>query len=249
MTMKEQDHPDVPRASNPQPARADQFVERMFSGFGHASEVRPTQGQRLARHPYRPLSESRAKPGVRYRLPTQVPEVPVQADSPAIDVMTDLRRGAAVVTRSYATVDAAHAAMIAHGVRALFVVDEHSIVLGILTSTDVLGERPIQVAQERGARHSEVLVREVMTPANLLEAIDLEEVLRARVGDVVASLRLSGRQHALVVESAAADAASPTCSVRGIFSLTQIARQLGLPPQTGHDIARTFAEIESAIGA
>jgi CBS-domain-containing membrane protein len=154
-----------------------------------------------------------------------------------------------VVTRSYATVDAAHAAMIAHGVRALFVVDEHSIVLGILTSTDVLAERPIQVAQERGVRHSEVLVREVMTPANLLEAIDLEEVLHAHVGDVVASLRRSGRQHALVVESAPADAASPTSTVRGIFSLTQIARQLGLPPQTGHDIARTFAEIESAIGA
>jgi hypothetical protein len=34
----------------------------------------------------------------------------------------------------------------------------------------------------------EVLVREVMTPAELLEAMELEEVLHARVADVVASL-------------------------------------------------------------
>ena len=38
-------------------------------------------------------------------------------------------------------------------------------------------------------------------------------------------------------------------SVRGIFSLTQIARQLGIPPQQIHDIARTFAEIQAAIAS
>jgi hypothetical protein len=36
--------------------------------------------------------------------------------------------------------------------------------------------------------------------------------------------------------------------VRGIFSLSQVARQLGLAlPQTG-EVARTFAEIEAALG-
>src|SRR5436853_174646 len=35
--------------------------------------------------------------------------------------------------------------------------------------------------------------------------------------------------------------------VRGIFSLSQIARQLGVAVQTGGEVARTFAEIESAI--
>jgi len=126
-------------------------------------------------------------------------------------------------------------------------VEAAGIVLGIITSTDVLGERPIQLAHERGARHDEVLVRDVMTPAERLEAMELEDVLRARVGDVIASLRLSGRQHALVIESMQAQPS--TRVVRGIFSLTQIARQLGLPPQPAHNIARTFSEIEAAIGA
>ena len=79
--------------------------------------------------------------------------------------------------------------------------------------------------------------------------MDLDDVLHARVGDVIASLRVSGRQHALVIDSAATGAPPATRTVRGIFSLTQIARQLGLPPQPGHDVARTFAEIEAAIGA
>ena len=92
-------------------------------------------------------------------------------------------------------------------------------------------------------------MRDLMMPADLLEAISFEEVMQARVGDIVATLRRSGRQHALAIESAPAGAASPILFVRGIFSLTQIARQLGLPPQPGHEVARTFAEIEAALGA
>jgi hypothetical protein len=77
----------------------------------------------------------------------------------------------------------------------------------------------------------------------------IEDVVHARVGDVIATLKRSGRRHALVVESPRDEAGPPTHTVRGIFSITQIARLLGLPPEPGHDVARTFAEIEAAIGA
>jgi hypothetical protein len=59
-------------------------------------------------------------------------------------------------------------------------------------------------------------------------------------------LRLAGRQHALAVE-ATSEASGAQKTVRGIFSLTHIARQLGIPPQQTHDISRTFAEIQAAI--
>jgi len=36
--------------------------------------------------------------------------------------------------------------------------------------------------------------------------------------------------------------------VRGIFSISQVARQLGVALQTGGEVARTFSEIESALG-
>jgi len=235
--------------SSPESDHMPQLVERMFSGIVRDYDVRPLPVQRPREQLYRPLRETKAGVGATYRLQSQVSGARVQADARATDVMTDLRKVAAVVTRSFATVHDAHQAMIAHGVRALFVVDEQSIVLGIITATDILGEKPVQLAQQRGVRHDEILVRDLMTPADLLEAMSFEEVTQACVGDIVATLRRSGRQHALVIESAPAGAASSTLFVRGMFSLTQIARQLGLPPQPGHEVARTFAEIEAAIGA
>jgi CBS domain-containing protein len=238
---------DAPPA-NAAPERKDALVERMFSGFLHPLEVHPAPKPPPSEEPYRPLGQVKADAGVTYRLKSPTRELRVQASSPATDVMTDLSRVAAVTTTAGATADAAHQAMIRHGVRALFVVDEARVVLGVITANDVLGERPIQIAQDRGVQHAEVLVREVMTPADLLEVLDLQDVLKVRVGDIVETLKHSGRQHALVIEFGAADSTA-TWTVRGIFSLTQIARQLGLTPQFGHSVARTFAEIEAAIGA
>jgi hypothetical protein len=251
MTTKNSASPDDPAAKGLEPKHGSQFVGRMFSGFGHVSEARPAQArpQPPLEEPFRALRQSKASPGVTYRLQSHTSQLRVQASSPATDVMTDLSRVAAVTTAGGASIDEAHQAMITHGVRALFVVDDARVVLGIITAEDILGERPIQIAQDRGVRHVEVRVSEVMTPADLLEAMELQDVLQVRVGDIVETLKGSGRQHALVIESGSADAVSATRTVRGIFSLTQIARQLGLPPQVGRNIASTFAEIEAAIGA
>jgi hypothetical protein len=109
-----------------------------------------------------------------------------------------------------------------------------------------VSEKPVQFTHQRGIRHDEVMVRDIMTPADRLEAMEFEDVLKARVGDVIATLKLSGRQHALAIEHG--PAAVGARSIRGMFSLTQIARQLGLPPQAVHDIRRTFVEIEAAMG-
>jgi len=106
----------------------------------------------------------------------------------------------------------------------------------------------MRFAQARGIRHGEVLVRDIMTPSDRLEILERDAVSHARVGDVVATLRFAGRQHALVVESSP-EAPGNEKTIIGIFSLTQIARQLGVPPQQVHDIARTFAEIEAVIAS
>ena len=66
---------------------------------------------------------------------------------------------------------------------ALFVVDGARQVFGIITSTDILGEKPVRFAQENGIRHGEVAVRDIMTPADRLEILDFYNVQRARVGD------------------------------------------------------------------
>ncbi len=162
-------------------------------------------------------------------------------DSRALSVMTDFAIVPAATIEPDASVDDANRSMIRRGVRSLVVVDHDRRVLGIVTATDVLGERPMQAALARNARHDEVLVREIMTPNERMEALPLEALLDAKIGHLVATLSKAGRQHALVVEKGSAGDV-----VRGIFSLTQIAAQLGIAIEA-NAVAGTFAEVEAAL--
>jgi CBS domain-containing protein len=166
----------------------------------------------------------------------------VTLDSAALLVMTDLKRVAAAVISPQDTMDQAHAFMMQRGVRMLLVVDDRQNLAGIITTNDVLGEKPVAVAQERRIRHSDILVADVMTPAERLDAFDMHAVQSARVGQVVTSLQHARRHHALVVQQGA----DGRREVRGIFSLSQIARQLGLALQLPAE-AKSFAEIEAAL--
>ncbi|MBN8441637.1 MAG: CBS domain-containing protein [Thauera sp.] len=169
----------------------------------------------------------------------------VRLDSAALDVMTDLRLVPAATVDVGMSQLEAHRAMQARGVRLLLVTDADRGVVGVVTAADFLGERPVRVAREHGLRLDELGVAKVMTPLSAMEAVRLEDVLRSEVGHVVATLRRSGRQHALVVEPAGEGQAR----IRGIFSMTQLARQLGEALPEATEIARSFAEIEAALAA
>jgi CBS domain-containing protein len=192
--------------------------------------------------------------GAGFRRPTQAAAARVTLESPALDVMTDLARVSPATIRPQAPLAGANHFMITRGVRLLLVVDEtHETVLGVITATDILGERPMMVATSRGLRRDELTVADIMTPAAQVEAISMENLQIARVGHVLETLRRAGRQHALVVDfdvqpgARVIDPPVRRAMVRGIFSISQIARQLGIALETGGEVARTFSEIESAI--
>ena len=192
---------------------------------------------------YKPLPVSPLAGGAGLHQPTLFSPQLVQADSPAIEVMTDLKLVPVASIDAETHIDVANQAMIARGVRSLLVVDETGAVVGLITARDVLGERPMQCVQKRGIRHGEIRVRDVMTGRDDLEVLLLADVLRAQVGQIVETLRLAGRQHAMVVD---VDPLTGRQMVRGIFSASQIARQLGIALHTT-EVARTFAEIEAVI--
>jgi len=177
--------------------------------------------------------------GAGFRRPTQAEAARVTPDSPALHVMTDLARVSPATIRPQAPLAGANQFMITRGVRLLLVVDERDVILGLITATDLLGERPLQVATERGLRRDELSVADVMTPAAQIEVIALADVEASRVGHVLETLRRLGRQHALVADRGN--------TVRGIFSISQIARQLGVTLASGGSVARTFSEIEAAL--
>jgi predicted transcriptional regulator len=191
---------------------------------------------------YLPLSLHRLQSEARYHQATQDTER-LRVDSPALSVMTDLRRTPAATIDLETTVDAVNRFMIVRGVRLLLVSNDERQVLGLIASIDVLGEKPVQFALERSIKRQDVRVRDVMIPIERLEVLHYADVIHAEVGHVVATLKHSGRQHALVSDMGT-DGKSET--LRGIFSATQIARQLGIVIQTT-EVAQTFAEIGSAL--
>jgi CBS-domain-containing membrane protein len=186
---------------------------------------------------YSPLSLAALGPAARLAEP--MPPGRVTLDDPAFSVMTDLREVAAATTTLEETLDQAHAQMIRRGVRLLFVLDRERAVAGVITATDLLGEKPIRFMQSRGVSHGEIQVADLMTPAALLEAFPLLDVAQMRVGHILATLKAVGRQHLLVAEDGGQ-------RVRGLFSASQVARQLGIEVQT-IEVAQTFADIEAAL--
>lgn len=179
--------------------------------------------------------------GAGFCAPEQTMPERVAIDDPASTVMTDLTRVSAVLTRPTDTIDEALTRMKQRGVRLLLVVDSERRVMGLITANDILGERPMRHLSHHGGRRSDILVEHVMTPREDLEAIAMTTVRTSKIGHIVATLHRTGRQHALAVE---ADG-----RIRGIFSATQIARQLGVDPQSINplEIAHTFAQIEASL--
>lgn len=165
----------------------------------------------------------------------------VALENPALDVMTDFRRLTAFIATPGDTIRQAEERMLRRKVRLLFVMDAQDRVAGLVTSTDIHGEKPLKVVQSRGIRREEVVVADIMTPVDQLEAVDFDDLSHARVGHVLETLKARGRQHALVIENA-----NGKQMVRGLLSLSQLCKQLGITVETT-EVAHTFTEIEQQL--
>lgn len=165
-------------------------------------------------------------------------------DDPATTVMTDLAHHHAITTQRDETLFAAERLMRSAGVRLLLVVDRAGAVTGLLTYRDIAGQRATAAAARERVGHGELAVSSVMTPLEEIEALDYAAVRKARVLDLAKLMHERGRQHALATETDS----SGGVTVRGIFSITQVGRQLGINIESnGH--AQSFSEIERLIAA
>jgi CBS domain containing-hemolysin-like protein len=198
----------------------------------------------MERATYKPLPMTKMVAGTTVQPPGAYAPKPIRADAPAIEAMTDFRQVPAATIRRNATVHEATQLMIARGVRLLIVVGADRGVDGLVTAHDAMGERAITHLRDRGLKHGELTVADLMTPRAAIDVLDIGAVLRAEVGHVIATLKQAGRQHVLVVDR---DPLTREEIVRGVFSLTQIARQLGVPTLS-FEVAQTFAEIEAELG-
>ena len=141
----------------------------------------------------------------------------------AASVMTDFVLNTPVTVPADRFIDDALCDMITAGVRALLVT-RGEVVVGLITSYDIQGERPLQFLNASGfTRHSDIEVGHIMMPWDTVPTIDVPWVSLASVADVVGRFRRNRDSHFVVVAYTEQGGAF----VRGMFSRAEVERKLG----------------------
>ena len=135
------------------------------------------------------LPTFRLEPGISMAQAQPQSSTSVRLESPALEVMTDLTQVKAATTHPATSLAQAEQMMIYQGVRMLFVVTDMPSVEGLITTTDLLGDRQMRLVHERNLRYDELCVADVMTEVSVLDAIGYERMLAATVGNVIATLK------------------------------------------------------------
>ena len=187
--------------------------------------------------PHKPLSSGTH---ISYKRNSTINRISLS--DPATSIMTDFNHIRPFQTTATATIDEINDKMIACGVRLLFVADSSEVLQGLVTFNDIFGEKPVRYMQEHGGTRSEILAQDIMVPLDRLEALRLEDILKANIGDIVETIKSAGRQHLLVAE----DHVNGLQTISGMFSSTQIERQLGIKIELSPR-ATSFAELEKAL--
>ncbi len=165
----------------------------------------------------------------------------IDIDEPAIMVMTDFKHTMPFSIVPTASIDAANDKMKNCGVRMLFVSQNQSDALGLITAEDILGEKPVQYLKDHGGSREDIMVMDIMSKWEDIDVVSLDEVSEASVGDIIETMKQAEKHHILVVDSV-----QRHHFIRGLFSRTQVGRQVGEEIQFS-ERANNFMELEMAL--
>lgn len=169
-----------------------------------------------------------------------LPEL-VHLEDPALSVMTDFSQTTPTTISPEETMDDALNEMKVKGVHLLLVTNSAKDIVGLISSEDLLGEKPIQIIQENRIQRSQVLVRMIMTPLDEVTAFDISVVEHARVGNIVNTLQALQTHYALVVQN---HNATQKQTLRGLFNTSQISKQLHTNIASSITKAQTLSELQ-----
>lgn len=173
---------------------------------------------------YPPLNSVDLNAGTEYVHSGELPEI-LHVEDSAFDAMVDFKETKAFTIHQDKPIDEALASMRVCRVHEMVVINDNDTVVGLISSEDILGEKPIKITEEKLIHRSAIKVRLVMTPADEITTIPIEELKIAKIGHVVTTLRSTRQHYALVIEH-------PTGNhrqrIRGLFSWTHISKQLNM---------------------
>lgn len=145
----------------------------------------------------------------------------VGAGEAAVSVMTDFSERHSVTVPAAASLEAALDHMRHTGVRCAFVLDDSGQrVIGMITAYDIMGDRPMQIAQASAVARAELTVRNVMQALPECLALSMAEVARATAGEILQLFEESGLTHIPVVEPIEGG----QLRLRGMFSAARLRR-------------------------
>lgn len=172
----------------------------------------------------------------------ELPEL-VHLDDPAQDAMVDFKHVRAMTIDADAPLRHARFEMQACGVHMLLVTNHQKQITGIISSEAILGEKPIKISQEKFITRDEIKVRMIMQNLDTILAIPYDEINLAKIGNIVQTMKDHRKHHILVVESS--ESVSPF--VRGLFSLSNISRQLHTNLIDAELMATSLADLQDKI--
>lgn len=193
---------------------------------------------------YHPLATLALAPTSKHAHPPHLPEV-IHLSDTAMHVMVDFKYTPPVIVSPDASIDKALAELKAHHLPVLLVVDDAHSVVGIITSEDILGEKPVKLIQEGRIRRSEIPVSMVMTPQEEIAAFDIEHLRHAKVGNIIATLHLLKQPTILVIKFDEEHHHNQV--VRGLFSASLISKQLGENITHAISEAQSLAELQHEL--
>ena len=179
------------------------------------------------------------QPDLPIERPEQPPELVHLHDS-AMLVFTDFSSVCPVTTTTDRSIKHALQAMKNAGIRLLLVIDNNQRMIGLISADRIMGDEPIRLAEDNQLDHSEITVGMLMQPQREIKVLELNHLRDARVGHIVATLHDLEEKYVLVVDHGI---------VCGLFSSSQISRQLGWNILEDESPAHSLAEMVHTIGS
>lgn len=162
--------------------------------------------------------------------------------SPALEVMTDFERILPVTIAKDTPIDDALEYMKSQHVRMLFAENTEGVLCGIVSASDISGDKPMAIMGQNNWTRNQVEVQHLMLDMLHIKALTFDQVRCAKVGDVMLTLKGSGDQHVVVTD----EGANGEKRIRGIISASDISRFLRISFDVMHQ-AKSFAEIERIV--
>jgi CBS-domain-containing membrane protein len=130
----------------------------------------------------------------------------VELNNPAISAMTDFRVSALFKVDAEDTIDEALHKMKVAGLRFGFVIDDSTeMILGSITSYDIMGEKPMRYLQSvgyaGGVTHKDIQVKDIMEKVSDWTIVEMKNVETATVQSVLDAFQKTGRTHIPVLDT------------------------------------------------